>query len=305
MRIGITYLYVIFRYGYPHSVRDVLAALSQIRKLGFRFLEMEGLGPGHLRAMYAHRRAVAAELEANRLHVHNFCIVDPALVALDPAKRRQALDRFRMGAELGALFGSETLHLASYAPPVRYVSARLYQLGRNGKYAFADQTRVRIPAGFDWQGVWDALVESCRDCADVAKEYGKTVIMEPRVGEVICSVDSLLRLIEQVGCSNFKANFDTAHFSAQRENVVLALAKLDGHFANVHIADNHPSNAEHVPIGDGTIDWHEFLRTLQRMGYNGYLGLDLGLTDNLIDGYRRSVERLGAIANEVNVNLEV
>ncbi len=55
MRISITYLYVIFRYGYPHSVRDVLAALPQIRKLGFRYLEMEGLGPAHLRAMYRNR----------------------------------------------------------------------------------------------------------------------------------------------------------------------------------------------------------------------------------------------------------
>ena len=45
MRISITYLYVIFQYGYPHTVKDVLAALPKIRKLGFRFLEMEGLGP--------------------------------------------------------------------------------------------------------------------------------------------------------------------------------------------------------------------------------------------------------------------
>jgi len=57
MRISITYLYVIFQYGYPHSVRDVLAALPKIQKLGFRFLEMEGLemeglGAAHLRAMY-------------------------------------------------------------------------------------------------------------------------------------------------------------------------------------------------------------------------------------------------------------
>jgi hypothetical protein len=52
MRISITYLYVIFEYGYPHSMRDVLAALPKIRKLGFRFLEMKDSG-GHMRAMYA------------------------------------------------------------------------------------------------------------------------------------------------------------------------------------------------------------------------------------------------------------
>lgn len=305
MRISITYLYVIFRYGYPHKVRDVLAALPEIRKLGFRFLEIEGLGPGHLRAMYAHRKQVAAALAENNLHVHNFCVVDPALVSLDPAKRGKAMDGFRMGAELGAYFGAETLHLASYTPPVRYVSAKPYQLGGKGKYAFANRTQVRMPPGFEWQKVWDALVTSCQECADIAAEHGKTVIMEPRVGEVICSVDSLLRLIEHTGRSNFKANFDTGHFSAQRENVVLALKKLEGKFANIHISDNDPVNAEHLPIGGGSIDWLEFFRVLKSMNYAGYLGLDLGMSKTIVRDYQRSVDRIQEIARKLRISLEV
>jgi sugar phosphate isomerase/epimerase len=305
MRISITYLYVIFQYGYPHTVRDVLAALPKIRKLGFRFLEMEGLGPVHLRAMYTHRKSVADALEQNGLHVHNFCVVDPALVSLDRAKRAQALSRFRLGAELGAYFGSETLHLASYAPPVRYVSSKPYQLGRKTGYQFANQTRVRIPPAFEWQRVWDALVLSCRECADVAASYGKTVIMEPRVGEVICSVDSLLRLIEHVGRPNFQANFDTGHFSAQRENVPLALKKLEGKFANIHISDNNPVDTNHLPIGDGSIDWLEFFRVLKTMKYSGYLGLDLGMSPTIVRDYQKSLRRIRTIASRIKVPIEV
>lgn len=305
MRISITYLYVIFHYGYPHGVRDVLAALPEIRKLGFRFLEMEGLGPAHLRAMYAHRKSVAAALGDNGLHVHNFCVVDPALVSLDSAQRAKALDGFRMGAELGAFFGVGTLHLASYAPPVRYLSAKPYQLGGKRKYAFANQTRVRIPAGFAWQNLWDALVSSCRECAGIAAGHGKTVIMEPRVGEVICSVDSLLRLIEHVGRPNFQANFDTGHFSAQRENVVLALKKLEGKFANIHISDNDPVNTDHLPIGNGSIDWLEFFRVLKQMKYAGYLGLDLGMSRTIVRDYRKSVDRIQKIAAQLKLSVEV
>lgn len=305
MRIGITYLYVIFRYGYPHTVRDVLQALPEIRKLGFRFLEMEGLGAAHLRAMYAHREPLAAALSDNGLRVHNFCVVDPALVSLDPAKRSKALDGFRMGAELGAFFGSETLHLASYAPPVRYLSAKPYQLGSKRKYAFASQTRLRIPPGFEWCRVWDALVASCRACAEIAAGHGKTVIMEPRVGEVICSVDSLLRLIEHVGRPNFRANFDAGHFSAQRENVVLALKKLEGKFANIHISDNDPVNTNHLPIGEGAIDWLEFFRVLKGMKYRGYLGLDLGMSKTIVRDYQRSVERIWDIASKLKLSVEM
>lgn len=305
MRIGITYLYVIFRYGYPHGIRDVLRALPEIRKLGFRYLEMEGLGRGHLRAMYANRKSVAAALADNGLHVHNFCVVDPALVALEAVKRAKALDEFRIGAELGAFFGAETLHLASYAPPVRYVSAKPYQLGGKRKYAFAGQTQVRIPPGFEWQNVWNSLVSSCRKCADIAAEHRKTVIMEPRVGEVICSVDSLLRLIEHVDRPNFKANFDTGHFSAQRENAVLALKKLEGHFANVHVSDNDPVNTNHLPIGDGSIEWLEFFRVLKQMKYAGYLGLDLGMSKTIVRDYKKSIARIREIAAQLKIPIEV
>src|SRR5271169_3436679 len=305
MRISITYLYVIFQYGYPHTVRDVLRALPKIQKLGFHFLEMEGLGAAHLRSMYAHRSSVTAALKDCGLHVHNFCVVDPALVSLHPEKRRAALDRFRMGAELGAFFGSETLHLASYAPPVRYISARPYELGGKTGYKFANQTRVRIPPDFQWQRVWDALVVSCRECAGVAAGYGKTVIMEPRVGEVICSVDSLLRLIEHVDRPNFQANFDTGHFSAQRENVVLALTKLKGKFANIHLSDNDPVDTGHLPIGDGSIDWLEFFRVLKQQKYAGYLGLDLGMSRTIVRDYRKSVDRIRTITSKLRIPVEV
>jgi sugar phosphate isomerase/epimerase len=305
MRIGITYLYTIFRYGYPHTAEQALAALAEIRDLGFHYLEMEGLGQAHLRGMYRRRRQVRQTLDDYGLHVHNFCIVDPDLVHLDAARRAKALDRFKLGAEVGDFLGAETLHLASYAPPVRYVEARPYQLSAKGGYRFAGTTRVRIPDGFDWNRVWEALVVSCQACADVAASHGKVVLMEPRVGEVICSVDSLLRLIEHVGRPNFKANFDTGHFSAQRENVPLALAKLAGHFANIHISDNHPRDTEHLPIGEGNIDWREFFRILKSMNYQGYLGLDLGTKRPLVRGYRKSVERIQEIARELRIPVEV
>ena len=215
MRISLSYLYTIFRYGYPHSVSDAIKSLPEIQKLGFRFLEVEGLGKHNLQEVYERRNEVKGVLEDCGLHVHNFCVVDPDMVNLNPEIRRPALDRFRMGAEIAELFHSETLLLASYSPPVEYLESSPYQLSGDGEYKFEDVTRLRLPSGFKWDEVWKTLVDSTQACADIAAEQNRTVLMEPRIGEVICSVDSLLRLIEHVDRPNLKANFDTAHFSAQ------------------------------------------------------------------------------------------
>ena len=118
-------------------------------------------------------------------------------------------------------------------------------------------------------------------------------------------MDSLLRLIEHVGRPNFQANFDTGHFSAQRENVPLALKKLEGKFANIHISDNNPANTNHLPIGDGSIDWMEFFRVLKSMKYTGYLGLDLGMSPTIVRDYQKSVSRIRTIASRTKVAVEV
>ena len=302
MKISITYLFAIFKYGYPPDPKDDFKALADIEKMGFHFLEMEGLGGEHTEGIWQQRLDLKKCLDDHGIHVHNFCGVDPNLVSLDDSVRRGAYESFKRTAELGAFLGAETLHLASYAPPVDYVENSPYKLGAD--YSFGDTFRLRIPEGFSWQRVWKVLVESCRFTAQTAAQHGRTIIMEPRIGEIICSPDSMLRLIADVDMPNFKANFDTGHFSAQRENVVLALSKLEGHFANIHVSDNNPVDTNHLAIGDGTIDWHEFLRVLQQMEYSGYLGLDLGTSSSLEQDYHRSVSHLKRIGDELGIVFE-
>ena len=303
MKISITYLYTIYKYGYPPKIEDDFKALADIEQLGFHYLEMESLGPEHGEQVWRRRADLKKCLEDHRIHVHNFCVVDPDLVSLDGAKRGAALERLKRTAELGVYFGAETLHLASYAPPVTYLGDAPYQLDQD--YALGDTFSLRIPDGFSWEQVWNVLVESCQKSAAVAKDFDRTIVMEPRVGEVICSVDSLLRLISDVGCSNFKANFDTGHFSAQRENVPLALMKLQNQYANIHISDNIPSNTDHLPVGAGATDWNEFFRILKLQGYDGYLGLDLTGRDSLADDYRQSVDYIKQLAGSHNIDVQV
>jgi sugar phosphate isomerase/epimerase len=302
MKLSITYLYTIFRYGYPPKPADDFRALADIERMGFHFLEMEALGPEHAAGVWNNRHDLKKALADHGIHVHNFCGVDPDLVTLDDARRRAAYDRFKRVAELGAFFDAETLHLASYTPPVEYLGRSPYALGED--YSFGDTFRMRIPDGFDWGRVWSVLVESCRRTAETAREHGKTIIMEPRVGEIICSVDSMIRLTDDVAMANFKGNFDTGHFCAQRENVPLALTKLRGRFANIHVSDNKPVNTDHLPIGEGVIDWAEFLRLLKLQNYDGYLGLDLGNRPTLVDDLKTSAERLEKLAAEQGIRLQ-
>lgn len=305
MKISISYLFFIMRNGYPPAFEGDMQTFKEMHELGFHYLEMEGLGREHSDMVRKNLSAYKQVMEDYNIHIHNFCIVDPDLVSLDDAARHAAYDNFKRTAELGMNFSPETFHLASYAPPVEYLGRTPYQLD-GGEYKLGSDSAIRIPDGFKWQKVWDTLVESCRFCASVMQDLGKTIIMEPRVGERICSVDSMIRLLHDVDMPNFKANFDTAHFSAQREDVCLALMKLEGQFANIHIADNNPVTLDHLPLGDGITDWKEFFRILMAMNYDGYLGLDLSAksTEELTRGVVRSRDYILALADEMGFEVE-
>lgn len=302
MKIGITYLYTIFNYGYPPKPEDDFKAIEEIHEMGFKYLEMEGLGKEHTAGVMKYKNDFKKCLSDNDVHVHNFCIVDPNLVHLNGKVRKEAYENFKRTAELAVDLGTETLHLASYAPPIDFCGNAPYQLGE--EYSFANTFKTKIPSDFNWSDVWNVLVESCHFSAEIAKEYGKKVIIEPRIGELICSPDSMLRLIEAVHQDNFMANIDTANFCAQRENVPLVLKKLEGKFANIHIADNSPENTQHLPLGKGCIDWDEFLNVLIDLNYDGYLGLDLGGGDTIVEDLQWSRSFLEKKAKKLGIDIE-
>ena len=305
MKLSATYLITILKYGYPPKPEDDFKSLEYLRRLGFHYLEMEGLGREHAKNLANNLPAYKKALRDNDIRIHNFCIVDPDLVSLDKTKRLAAYDHFKRMADIGAEFEPVTFHLASYAPPVEYIGRVPYQLD-GGEYSFGTAPRIRIPDGFKWQEVWETLVESARFCADYSKSLGKVIIMEPRVDEIICSVDSMIRLLDDVGSDYLKANFDTGHFAAQRENVCLALSKLEGRYANIHIADNIPVNTDHLTLGEGCIDWDEFFRILKIQHYDGFLGLDLGAKDDaeLERKLLRSRDYIADVAKRAGVTLE-
>ena len=303
MKIGITYLYTISQYGYPPKIEDDFKSLEEIRGMGFKYLEMEGLGVKHNLDVAQNKEKLKKVLDLNDIHVYNFCGVDPDLVSLDKGKREKAFENFKITADTAAYLETETLHLASYAAPVDYLKQKPYSLDK--EYGFEENVLVHIPKGFDFSKLWETLVISCQFCSDVAARYGKTVIMEPRVGEIICSSDSMLRLIKDVGRSNFKANFDTAHFQAQREILPITLEKLKGEYANFHIADNNPINQNHIAIGEGTIDWEEFFRLLLDHGYDGYLGIDLSCKDTIKDDLQKSVKELKSLSEKFGFHLDI
>lgn len=271
------YLYTIDTYGYPPSLDDGLRALDDQRELGFVHVELEGVGPEHVRAMHRERGRFARHLEARGMRCVNYCPIVRDLVSLDPARRRAAYPDFELGVETAAHLGARTVHVATYLPAVEFVGAQPYV----GALRFGESYRVRMADDYSWQAQWDALVDGVRACAEIAARRDLTLIIEPRVAELVSSTDAMLRLMDHVGRPNLKAVLDCAHLNAQKEILPLSARKLDGRIAGVHLADNDGSDNRHLMPGDGNVDFDGVFAELVRQRYDGFVGIDLGSLPDL------------------------
>lgn len=297
MRIGLCWLYAISKYGYPPSLGDTFRVIKEMADLGFRYIELEGVREENLREIYDNRKELKKSCDALGLIVHNFCPILPDLVNLEEAGRNRAKDLFKLGIEVANFFGCETIQTDSFAPPLRFIGERPYK----EMVDFGLQFKVEISPDFKWADQWRVLVESFKFCAEEARKAGLRFCLEPRVGEMICTTDGILRLMDWVGDDNLGAVFDTGHLNAQKEILPLSIEKLGKRIFYAHLSDNDGKVNEHLGLGKGNIDFEEILRGLIKHDFRGVIGLDIGRIPNLEKEMKSSRDFLHRLFDKLGI----
>lgn len=74
------------------------------------------------------------------------------------------------------------------------------------------------------------------------------------------------------------------------------MAVAGDRLVHVHASDNRGQFDDHLPPGDGTIDWPDVVRTLQAAGFDGWIMLELQRPrDNAAAYFRRAFEQASAV----------
>jgi len=300
MRLNLCWLYAISKYGYPPSIKDTFKVIKEASKLGFHYMELEGVREDNIREVYENRKEIKKMCESNGIKIMNFCPIIPVLVNLDKGKREQGFELYRIGLEIAAYFEAEFVQIDSFTPAVNFKGKRPY----NENVDFGLNFRIDINLDFDWEQQWGVLVESFERAAELAKEANLKLCVEPRVGEIISNTDSALRLLDHVKSDNLGIVLDTAHLHAQKEILPLSVEKLKNKIFYLHAADNDGRVNEHLAVGKGNIDWEGVFLALKKHGFDGYVGIDVGRVDNLENEILYSRNYLVKLCEKLGINLE-
>lgn len=169
-----------------------------------------------------------------------------------------------------AFFGPETF------AQIETMSARqVYELRNNTNIA-----PDAVPAGYKYTKyagvVFNVINKFCSTCEAI----GLTPVIEPRVGHVISSPDSVMRILDQRGSLPFKLIFDVSHMEFQGINTFDAWDVLKDHTVAVHISDSDIEDAHHAKVGSGKVPWKTILSYAAKEKNVGLLGVEMFSAEN-------------------------
>ncbi|MCG2615871.1 sugar phosphate isomerase/epimerase [Terrimonas sp. NA20] len=271
-QITCAYLYPITLYGYPPDITHTVAHIREMAAMGFRSIELEGIGPANIDYLFNNQQQIKDTLAESGCELPVLCLVLPQLGSIDPAKRAESLSYFKKGCEVANALGAAGVLDNGPLLPFEYPENAPIQRHYNEELL----NHLHLPKGFKWEKYERDLFETFGEACDIAAHYQLVYHMHPCEGSLITTADSFLNFANGVSRENLYFNMDTANQFYFRDNLPLSVLRAAEKISYIHISDNGGNRVEHLAAGDGEIAWNSFFEALQAVGFRGNFGLDIG-----------------------------
>jgi len=202
------------------------------------------------------------------------------LTSFNKEDKQIALRDFEEGVKITKKLESKIINTVSHwipglKAPVDYPPSYIHPNVKGINY-FSPKLKFDFPHDMDWEATWDNYVDSIRQCAKIAENYGIKFALEGHPHVIVGTTDAFLRLFDQIDSEYLGMNYDTGHQYTQREYPPISFKKLGSKIFHIHARDTDGLISNNLPIGQGILDWEEIISVLKNIGYDGFLSLELG-----------------------------
>jgi len=262
---------------------SIFECLEAIRNSGFSLIEVCSF-PAHLdyhdlgAVQEAGRRIEELALEPYSLHAPFADDID--ITSLEKNQRSHARDELIRAVEAAGTLG------------VRYL---VIHPGPE-KGGFPEHERFQRMENA--AGVLNDVSHACR-------ERNVALVLENMLPHLFSGrVRELLWILGALETTDVGICLDTGHAHLSGDLRTVA-HKLSGHLWMMHATDNHGQRDDHLPPGDGQIDWTRLLDQMARVGFHGSIMLEIAGQDNshkVLEGARRGRRHLLGISRRLNLH---
>jgi len=140
----------------------------------------------------------------------------------------------------------------------------------------------------------EIMRKACRELALYADSIGSYFAVEtgPESAALLCE------FLDSLGATGVRVNYDPANLvMVVADDPVAGVHTLSKYIVHTHAKDGlqlskDPLKWEEVPLGQGGVNWNEYLKALNAIGYDGFLTIEREVGDNPDADIRLAVEFL-------------
>ena len=154
-----------------------------------------------------------------------------------------------------------------------------------------------VEAGASWSQALRLFVDMIKPVAEHAEKEGVLLLVEPEPGLLIETADQFLEFMQHIDSPAIGLNFDIGHFYCVGDDPAATVPRLATYIRHFHLEDIASTRVHHHLIpGDGAIDFAATLRAIRKLGYQGWITVELyPYVDDPDAAARTALERVDAI----------
>jgi sugar phosphate isomerase/epimerase len=204
-------------------------------------------------------------------------IEGPAALEIDVVKLQAMIDSYGMSIT------GHTDPCLPYAYPIQAIrNACLAELERCAKIFSALGSGVMNihPSYFCppamRNNIIDLNVEALKPIVEMAAPYGLTVVLE-NFKAPFDRVSTIKGMMDEV--PGLALHLDFGHTNFGKDNHYVFCKKLGRDIRHVHFSDNRGREDNHMPLGVGSINWHNAVKSLKAIDYDETITLEVFCDD--------------------------
>jgi sugar phosphate isomerase/epimerase len=133
-----------------------------------------------------------------------------------------------------------------------------------------------VGPGESWNAALKLFVEMLKPVAEHAANEGVLLLVEPEPGLLIERADQFLEFMQHLDSPAVGMNFDIGHAYCVADDPAATILRMAPYIRHFHLEDIAASRVhQHLVPGEGVIDFAAVFRAIQKIGYDGWITIEL------------------------------
>lgn len=274
MQIGLSPAFLYAYYKENIDYEGLLDCIRKAHKLGFDSLQLEIFLKEHINNYMGNKAKEIGKLYKD-LGLKNtvFCAhaLREELFSFDKNDEKNFFEDFKevlnICLEMDVI---NIINIPSYLPKQIFNN-------KENPYPGADLPgNIQFNKIYSFEKLWEMVVIRFNKILDIINDTKLYLTIEPIALTTISSSDSFLRLCDNLNnCLKLGLNLDVGHIFVQKEPLDTYIKKVNKKILSTHISDNDGIVPDHLPPGEGKIDWCLVISALKEVGFKGSLDIEI------------------------------